>query len=348
MFLWNILMTNKNYARLSLAPMLDLTDRHFRYICRKLCKNMLLYTEMISTGAILLGERDHLKYSEIEHPISLQLGGGVPQDLAKCAVIAEERNYDEVNLNAGCPSDKVQVGSFGAILMRDPNLVADCVKAMKDVVDIPVTVKTRLGVDELNSYEYVCEYLHKIVDAGVDGITLHARQTFLKGMTPRENRDKPPLKYEMVYELKKEFLNTHISINGNVDTLEQALVHLEHVDGVMMGRSLYQNPFILSEADKIIYDDNIKTDADVIGRKDFIRSLYPYIEEHISNGGKLKHISRHLLGMFTGCVNARSYRHYMALHHHKDDANVNVLEEAMSQVEETLARVDPPSSNANN
>lgn len=317
--------------RLSLAPMLDMTDRHFRALCRLMCKEMLLYTELTTTGAIINGKNDYLTYNESEHPVSLQLGGANPKDLAICAKKAQEYGYDEINLNVGCPSDRVQNGSFGAILMRTPNLVCDLVKALKDAVTIPVTVKTRLGVDELDSYEYIYNFLSNLVDSGVDEVALHARMAFLKTMTPKENRDKPPLNYDRVYSLKKDFKNLPISINGNITTLEQAKEHLKYVDGVMIGRSIYHNPYMLIDADELIFDKPHKEDKPK--RKEIIRSFYPYIEEHLKKGGELKHISRHLLGMFTNIANSRSYRQYIAQNHYKKGANIDVLETAMSFID---------------
>ena len=322
---------NFNSAKLSLAPMLDMTDKHFRYLCRIMCKNMLLYSELTTTGAILYGKNDFLEYSTQEHPIALQLGGADPSALAKCAKLAEERGYDEINLNVGCPSDRVQNGSFGAILMRKRELVCDCVKAMKDAVAIHVSVKTRLGVDELDSYEYIHDFIEMLCNEKLDSITLHARMAFLKGMTPRDNRDKPPLNYERVYELKKDFPQLFMSINGNINTLEEALPHLEHVDGVMMGRGLYQNTYQLIKADELIFRAQ---PTQVLSRKEVIRSMYPYIEKHLTNGGLLKHISRHLLGMFANCPNSRSFRQHIALNHYKPGADLTVIENALSLIED--------------
>lgn len=307
--------------------MLDLTDRHFRYLCRILSKNMLLYTEMVTTGAIIYGKGDYLSFNEEEHPVSLQLGGANPEHLAVCAGIGEERGYDEINLNVGCPSDRVQNGSFGAVLMRSPDLVCDCVKAMKDRVSIPVTVKTRLGVDELDDYDYIHSFVAKLRDAGVDGMTIHARMAFLKGMSPRENRDKPPLNYDRVYQLKRDFPDLHLSINGNISTLDDALKHLEYVDGVMMGRAIYQNPYMLVDVDERIFNQK---PSRRISRKECVRACYPYIENYLSQGGALKHISRHFLGMFNTCPNSRQFRQYMAQNHYREGADISVLEKAMS------------------
>lgn len=307
--------------------MLDLTDRHFRYLCRILSKNMLLYTEMVTTGAIIYGKGDYLSFNEEEHPVSLQLGGANPEHLAVCAGIGEERGYDEINLNVGCPSDRVQNGSFGAVLMRSPDLVCDCVKAMKDRVSIPVTVKTRLGVDELDDYDYIHSFVAKLRDAGVDGMTIHARMAFLKGMSPRENRDKPPLNYDRVYQLKRDFPDLHLSINGNISTLDDALKHLEYVDGVMMGRAIYQNPYMLMDVDERIFNQK---PSRRMSRKECVRACYPYIENYLSQGGALKHISRHFLGMFNTCPNSRQFRQYMAQNHYREGADISVLEKAMS------------------
>lgn len=326
-------MSNQTFlaSRLSLAPMLDMTDRHFRYLCRLLSKRILLYTELTVTGAVLHGRDDLVAYNEEEHPVALQLGGNDPKELALCAQKAQSLGYDEVNLNVGCPSDRVQNGSFGAILMKNTALVCEAVAAMKDAVSIPVTVKTRLGVDDLNSYAYIHDFLADLQKVGTDAVILHARQAFLTGMSPRENRDKPPLNYERVYSLKKDFQTLNISINGNINTLAEALGHLEHVDGVMMGRALYQNPYMLAEADHLIYGEEA---LNTMSRKDLVRAMYPYIEKHLAAGGYLKHISRHLLGIFAGMPNARAYRQYISTHHHLEGAGIETLEAALSLVED--------------
>lgn len=326
---------NKLSHKLSLAPMLDLSDRHFRYLCRLMSKEMLLYTELTTTGAIIFGKNDYLEFNkDFEEPIALQLGGSDINDLVICAKKAQEYGYDEVNLNVGCPSDRVQNGSFGAILMREPGHVCDIVKALKDNVDIPVTVKTRLGVDELNSYEYIHNFLENLILSGVDEVTLHARLAFLNTMSPKENRDKPPLNYERVYLLKKDFPDLFISINGNINTLDEALLHLEHVDGVMMGRALYHDPYMLVEADEKIFGIKPKKGFIKPSRKEIIRLMYPYIENHLSQGGFLKHITRHLLGMFNKVPNARAFRQYIAQNHYKEGADIETIEKALALIDD--------------
>ena len=239
--------------RFSIAPMLDWTDRHCRYFHRLMSRQTLLYTEMVTTGAIIHGKGDYLGYSEQEHPISLQLGGSNPADLAHCAKLAEERGYDEVNINVGCPSDRVQNGRFGACLMGEPALVADCVKAMRDVVDIPVTVKTRIGIDDQDSYEFLQAFIEQVRDAGCDTFIVHARKAWLSGLSPKENREIPPLDYPRVYRVKQDYPELTIALNGGVTSMEQTLEHLQQVDGVMMGREAYQNPYILAQVDNLVF-----------------------------------------------------------------------------------------------
>ncbi len=318
-------------ARLSLAPMLDLTDRHFRYFCRVLSRNIFLYTEMVSTGAIIYGSGDYLRFDPSEHPVALQLGGSNPQDLAKAAKAGALRGYDEINLNAGCPSSRVQSGSFGAVLMQNFDVLSDAVKALKDAVDIPVTVKTRLGVNDLRGRDFTHKLVETIRDSGASGVILHARDALL-GISPKDNRVKPPLDYEAVYEIKKDFPDLFVGINGNITNLSDALKHLEHVDGVMMGRALYQNPYLLAEADHLIYGepDNFRS------RKDIIRAMYPYIEKELSEGELLKHVTRHFIGMFQGCPNAKAFRTYMAQHQQLPGAGIETIESALALVSEEI------------
>ncbi len=315
--------------RFSVAPMLDWTDRHCRYFHRLLTKQTLLYTEMVTTGAIIHGKGDYLAYSEQDHPVALQLGGSDPQALAHCAKQAELRGYNEINLNVGCPSDRVQNGRFGACLMAEANLVADCIKAMRDVVSIPVTVKTRIGIDELDSYEFLCEFVQTVAGRGeCDIFTIHARKAWLSGLSPKENREVPPLDYERVYQLKRDFPALTIAINGGVKTLAEAKEHLKHLDGVMMGREAYQNPSILTQVDRELFDQN----APVVDSVKAIEALYPYIEQELSRGAYLGHITRHILGIFQGIPGARQWRRHLSENAHKPGADVSVVEQALALV----------------
>ncbi|MBW5835626.1 tRNA dihydrouridine(20/20a) synthase DusA [Yersinia enterocolitica] len=320
---------NYPLQRFSVAPMLDWTDRHCRYFHRLLTKQTLLYTEMVTTGAIIHGKGDYLAYSEQDHPVALQLGGSDPQALAHCAKLAEQRGYNEINLNVGCPSDRVQNGRFGACLMAEASLVADCIKAMRDVVSIPVTVKTRIGIDELDSYEFLCEFAQTVAERGeCDIFTIHARKAWLSGLSPKENREVPPLDYERVYQLKRDFPALTIAINGGVKTLAEAKEHLKHVDGVMMGREAYQNPSILTQVDRELFDPN----APVVDSVKAIEALFPYIEQELSRGAYLGHITRHILGIFQGIPGARQWRRHLSENAHKPGADVSVVEQALALV----------------
>ncbi|REF42069.1 tRNA dihydrouridine(20/20a) synthase DusA [Serratia ficaria] len=320
---------NHPLCRFSIAPMLDWTDRHCRYFHRLLTKETLLYTEMVTTGAIIHGKGDYLAYSEEEHPVALQLGGSDPAALAHCAKLAEQRGYDEINLNVGCPSDRVQNGMFGACLMGQATLVADCIKAMRDAVSIPVTVKTRIGIDEQDSYEFLCDFIATVAGRGeCDMFTIHARKAWLSGLSPKENREVPPLDYPRVYRLKRDFPALTIAINGGVKTLEEARQHLQHLDGVMMGREAYQNPGILARVDSELFGARSEVQDSVA----IIESLYPYIERELSNGTYLGHITRHILGLFQGVPGARQWRRHLSENAHKPGADVRVVEAALDLV----------------
>lgn len=328
-------MTTDNHAsqyaanRFSIAPMLDWTDRHCRYFHRLLSKETLLYTEMVTTGAIIHGKGDYLAYSEEEHPVALQLGGSDPAALAHCARLAEQRGYDEINLNVGCPSDRVQNGMFGACLMGQATLVADCIKAMRDAVSIPVTVKTRIGIDDQDSYAFLCDFIGTVAGRGeCDMFTIHARKAWLSGLSPKENREVPPLDYPRVYQLKRDFPQLTIAINGGVKTLEEAQQHLQHLDGVMMGREAYQNPGILARVDSEIFGSVAK----VLSSVEIIESLYPYIERELANGTYLGHITRHILGLFQGVPGARQWRRHLSENAHKPGADARVVEQALQLV----------------
>lgn len=315
--------------RLSVAPMLDWTDRHCRYFHRLLSSQTLLYTEMVTTGAIIHGKGDFLAYNEEEHPVALQLGGSNPADLATCAKLAAERGYDEINLNVGCPSDRVQNGRFGACLMAEPELVAECVAAMKEVVDVPVTVKTRIGIDDQDSYEFLTRFVSLVSEkAGCEQFTIHARKAWLSGLSPKENREIPPLDYPRAYQIKKDFPHLQIAVNGGVKTLEESLEHLKHLDGVMIGREAYQNPYILAQVDQLIFG----LDTPVKKRKKVVEEMYPYIEQQLANGSYLGHISRHMIGLFQAMPGARQWRRYISENAHKKGAGIEVLETALAKI----------------
>ncbi|MCP3128339.1 tRNA dihydrouridine(20/20a) synthase DusA [Shewanella sp. KJ2020] len=309
--------------------MLDWTDRHYRYFARLMSANALLYTEMVTTGAILHGRGDYLAYNQEEHPLALQLGGSNSTELARCAKLAAERGYDEVNLNVGCPSDRVQNGRFGACLMAEPELVAECVDAMKQVVDIPVTVKTRIGIDAQDSYEFLTQFIDIVQAKGCSDFIIHARKAWLSGLSPKENREIPPLDYGRVYQLKRDYPLLNISINGGVTTLAQAKEHLAQLDGVMMGREAYQNPYILAEVDQVLCGHQ----REVISREAVIEAMLPYIEAHLQSGGRLNHITRHMIGLFQGLPGARAWRRYLSENAHKNGAGVEVVRQALQSIQ---------------
>ncbi|MFM2478106.1 tRNA dihydrouridine(20/20a) synthase DusA [Celerinatantimonas sp. MCCC 1A17872] len=314
-------------SRFSIAPMLDWTDRHCRYFHRLLTKQAQLYTEMVTTGAILHGKGDYLLFNEQEQPVVLQLGGSNPSELASCAQIAQQRGYQELNLNVGCPSDRVQNGRFGACLMAEPQLVADCVKAMQDSASIPVTVKTRIGIDNQDSYAFLIDFIQTVADTSqCQDFIVHARKAWLQGLSPKENREIPELDYERVYQLKRDFPQLNISINGGITTLSQTQAQLEYVDGVMMGRAAYQNPYLLADVDRQIFADHSKAP---VSREHVVEQMIPYIEAHLAQGGRVQHITRHMLGLYQGVPGARRWRRHLSENAHRPDAGVNVLVDAM-------------------
>lgn len=317
--------------KLSVAPMLDWTDRDCRYMLRLISRHCLLYTEMVTTGALIHGDRDRFLAHEVEeHPLALQLGGSDPKELAQCAVMGQDAGYQEINLNVGCPSDRVQSGSFGACLMAEPELVAECVAAMQADVSIPVTVKTRLGIDHFDSYQFLTNFIDKVSAAGCDIFILHARNAWLQGLSPKENRDVPPLNYERVYQVKRDYPHLHIDINGGVQDLTQAKHLLSHVDGVMMGRAVYHDPYLLAEADSLIFNDCLS----VPSRHEVVTSMLPYIEKRMAEGRPLKSITRHMLGLFQGLPGARKWRRHLSENAHLPGAGVEVVEQALRLVPE--------------
>ncbi|KIH84246.1 TRNA dihydrouridine synthase A [Pseudomonas batumici] len=290
-----------------------------------LSKHTLLYTEMVTTGALLHGDHERfLRHDEAEHPLALQLGGSVPADLAACARLAQEAGYDEVNLNVGCPSDRVQNNMIGACLMGHPELVADCVKAMRDAVSIPVTVKHRIGINGRDSYAELCDFVGKVHGAGCGSFTVHARIAILEGLSPKENRDIPPLRYDVAAQLKRDFPTLEIILNGGIKTLEQCHEHLQTFDGVMLGREAYHNPYLLAEVDRQLFG----SDTPAISRAEALAQLRPYVAAHIAEGGAMHHITRHVLGLGTGFPGARRFRQLLSVDIHKTKDPLALLDQA--------------------
>ena len=303
--------------------MMDRTDRHFRYFLRLISRHTLLYTEMITAHAIVHGDRQRLLgYSEREHPLALQIGGSDPEELAACAQIAEDFAYDEINLNIGCPSDRVQSGKFGACLMAEPELVAECVDSMQNKVSIPVTVKTRLGIDERDSYEELISFVQKVSDAGCRTFIMHARKAWLNGLSPKENREVPPLEYEKVYQLKKEFPELEIIINGGFINITEIMTQLSHVDGVMIGRAAYQNPYLLADADRLIFGDV----SEPLARDEVLDEFKIYIKKQLALGVPLNAMTRHILGLYQGQPGARAFRRNISENAHKPGAGIEILQ----------------------
>ena len=319
-------------ARLSVAPMMDWTDRHCRYFHRQMSRHALLYTEMVTAPAVINGDQDRLLgFSDAEHPVAVQLGGSDPAQLAQAAKICADFGYAEINLNCGCPSDRVQSGSFGAVLMENAPLVADCVAAMRAVVDVPVTVKCRIGVDDQEPSEILPDFIARVSSAGCDRFTIHARKAWLQGLSPKENRDVPPLDYMLVHEMKGMFPHLHLSVNGGVTTLDETLKFLESgLDGVMIGRAAYHSPAeVLLDADRLVFGDGETRSAHEI-----VHLMLPYIADHVANGGRLHQITRHMLGLFQGKAGARMWRRYLSENAHKDGANEATVLQALSYVME--------------
>ncbi len=302
--------------------MLEWTDRHFRFFLRLISRRVFLYTEMITTGAVLRGDRERLMaYDPAEHPVALQLGGSDPLALAECARIAEGLGYDELNLNVGCPSDRVQNGRFGACLMAEPEWVAECVAAMREAVAIPVTVKTRIGIDERDSYEELAGFVRAVAAAGCGTFIIHARKAWLKGLSPKENREIPPLRYDMVRQIKQDFPELEIVLNGGIQTLEEGIGHLQDFDGVMLGRAAYHNPYLLAQADRLLFGDGHL----VPSRHEVLEAFLPYVERELARGVRLQSISRHILGLFHGAPGGRLWRRHISENAVRAGAGVDVL-----------------------
>jgi tRNA-dihydrouridine synthase A len=305
--------------------MMDWTDRHCRFFHRLLTPHARLYTEMVTSGAVLHGDRERLLgFSGAEHPVALQLGGHEPDELAACAHIGADLGYDEINLNVGCPSDRVQSGRFGACLMREPALVADCVAAMRATVTIPVTVKCRIGVDEQDDYADLHRFAETLVTAGLEVLIVHARKAWLHGLSPKENREVPPLNYPRVYQLKREFPNLCVVINGGIADVDAARSHLPHVDGVMLGRAAYHDPYVLAKVDQALFATPLPERDDVLER------MRPYIDAHIAAGDNLNHVGRHLLGLYLGLPGARAFRRHLSEQMHRAGADYRAISGAMA------------------
>lgn len=320
-----------NPWRLSVAPMMEWTDRFCRNFHRQFSADALLYTEMLTTGALLHGDAArHLRFDDVEHPVALQLGGSDPDALARCAELGEKAGYDEINLNCGCPSDRVQTGCFGAVLMKDAELVARCVTAMRTATSLPVTVKHRLGVDDLEGWDFLSRFVETVAAAGCTVFIAHARKAWLSGLSPKENREVPPLDYPMVYRLKQAYPQLTIAINGGIKTVAECERHLRHVDGVMLGREAYENPYVLAELQAALFDDGTQ---DVPDRFDILQRYLPFVEAELKAGTPLARITRHILGLYRALPGGRAFRRVLSEKAHRPGAGLDVLRQAVEQVE---------------
>jgi tRNA-dihydrouridine synthase A len=318
----------------SVAPMMERTDRHYRYFLRQISRHTLLYTEMVTTAAILNGDRAKLlDFHPDEHPLILQLGGDDPQDLAECARIAADWGYDGVNLNVGCPSSRVQSGNFGACLMQQPDVVAAAVAAMQRAVSLPITVKHRIGVDDCDRYSDLTHFVATVADAGCEQFSVHARKAWLQGLSPKENRTVPPLRYDRVHQLKQDFPHLIIEINGGITTHAHIQEQLNHVDAVMIGRAAYDNPYLFAECDRLFFNDP----HPIPTRHQVIETMLPYIENWVAQGHKVSHITRHLLQLFSGQPGTKAWKRYITEQAYQPGAGVEVVRDAIALVPQPIA-----------
>ncbi len=325
----NELTLNTTPKILSVAPMMDWTDRHCRYFLRLFNRHVQLYTEMVTTGALLHADKHRfLRFAEQEHPVILQLGGADPTDLARCSQFAEDYGYDAVNLNVGCPSDRVQKNKIGACLMAEPHLVADCISTMQAAVKIPVTIKHRIGIDDLNSYENLYKFVETVAQTGCQTFIVHARIAILQGLSPKENREIPPLRYQDVYQLKKDFPHLDIQINGGIKTVDDIQQHWQHTDGVMIGREAYHNPYILAQALKFWGEDTPNPHQ-------ILENFLPFMEQELANGVPLMQMTRHILGLFQGMTGARRWRQHLSTYAHQKHQGIELVKEAASFVQKS-------------
>ena len=316
--------------KLSTAPMMDWSDRHCRYFWRLIAPQALVYTEMVTTGALIHGDVDyHLRYDASEHPIALQLGGNEPEALAHCAQLAEQYGYDEVNLNCGCPSDRVQSGGFGAYLMGEPDTVKNALSAMRAATKLPVTVKHRLGIDHQDSFEALHAFVERVAESGCTHFIVHARKAWLSGLSPKQNRDIPPLNYEWVYRIKQQFPEFTIVINGGIESTEDCLEHLQHVDGVIIGREAYYHPWHLRTLSDAIFGASDKN----LSQAQIMSEMISYIQTQLSQGVKVNHVTRHLINFYQGCKGAKQFRRHLSEYAHRPEANEQVLQDALRFLE---------------
>lgn len=326
--------TDRVDRRLSVAPMMECTDRHFRYLVRLLSRRTLLYTEMVHANAVIHGDRERLlDFDPLEGPLAIQLGGSEPGELGRAAAIAAEWGYDEVNLNVGCPSDRVKSGRFGACLMAEPGRVADCVAAMREAGPLPVTVKTRIGIDDMDGYDVLAGFVERVAAAGCKSFAVHARKAWLNGLSPKANREVPPLRHDRVFRLKRDFPHLEVVINGGVRSLAEAATLLESVDGVMIGREAYANPHMLAAADGMIFGDDRPSPS----RQDVLHAYLPYVRRRLAEGVRLQHISRHLLGLFSGMPGARRWRRHLSENAWREDAPAELLVEHLPMQDSVAA-----------
>ena len=311
-----------------IAPMMDWTDRHCRYFMRLLSPSVRLYTEMVTAQALKFGDAEALlQFDHCEHPIALQVGGSDPAMMAEAARLGADRGYDEININVGCPSDRVQSGQFGACLMAEPAIVASCVRAMRDVVNVPVTIKTRIGIDDFEDYDFLRRFIETNVEAGCETFVVHARKAILQGLSPKENRTVPPLHYQRVYTLKADYPDLTVILNGGITTVDDCRDHLQHVDGAMIGRQAYHQPWFLTDLESAFGNSSPPAE-----RRDVVLQMIPYIERELASGAFLKHITRHMLGLFAGQPGARAWRRFLSENAHRHGAGVDIVLEALDRL----------------
>lgn len=316
-----------SHKQFAVAPMMEWTDRHYRYLARLMTKQTRLYTEMVTSGALVHGDRKRfLQFNQSEHPIALQLGGSDPVEMKQSAIWGEQAGFDEININVGCPSDRVQSGCFGVCLMREPDQVAKCVSAMRDAVSIPVTVKCRIGVDNDDSYQFLTDFINQVANAGCETFILHARKAWLKGLNPKQNREIPELDYQRVYQLKRDYPDLNIWVNGGIESIDEVRNHLSHVDGVMIGRHAYKHPLFLLDVDKKIFNSS---EYDSSSIEEIILKYTNYVEDNLKLGVPLNAMAKHILNMYQGVAGAKRWRRYLSEHMHASGAGIEVIHGAL-------------------